>query len=184
MLCWISRELKYVRSTAVFGFWIKTYIICHSGQIIVNSLPWNKAILGWFLLLTMISVRNSEVVMKFAQIITFRQMGLNPHHDAVWSSVHFSLFWDLTCHTKTSRRPDYHPGVFIKMMLPAKQNQNFFIKKAWFGFMSFSLAFFAALWWRVQRKVHPVASRTYASSNEGSSRSINVMCKFQRRFIA
>jgi hypothetical protein len=47
--------------------------------------------------------------------------------------------------TQISRRPDYRPGVFIKMIVSPKRNQNF-IKKAWFGFMSFSLAFFAALW--------------------------------------
>jgi len=47
--------------------------------------------------------------------------------------------------SKTTRWPDYRPGVFIKMIVSPKRNQNFFIKKSWFGFMSFSLAFFAAL---------------------------------------
>ena len=42
---------------------LKTINIHESGQSYKNSLSWNKAILGWFLLLTMIPVReNSEVV--------------------------------------------------------------------------------------------------------------------------
>ena len=37
-----------------------------------NSLTWNKAISGWFPLLTMIPVReNSEVVIKFTQIYIY-----------------------------------------------------------------------------------------------------------------
>ena len=67
-------------------------------------------------------------------------------------SLCLALRWHLQRATKVKQSlkqpagPITVPGVFIKMIVSPKRNQNFFIKKSWFGFMSFSLAFFAALW--------------------------------------
>jgi hypothetical protein len=63
-----------------------------------------------------------------------------------------------------TRRPDYRSGVFIKMIVSPTRNQNFFIKNH--GLVSCHSAW------------HFLLLCGLGIYNEGSSRSINVMCKF------
>ena len=62
------------------------HVICHDIWVNYNiSLTWNKAILGWFLLLTMIPVReNSEVVIIYPNMYTYMYIYTYVESPTIW----------------------------------------------------------------------------------------------------
>ena len=72
------------------------HVICHDIWVNYNiSLTWNKAILGWFLLLTMIPVReNSEVVIIYPNDMPYVTTSLYylPRPENSWTNIYIYIY--------------------------------------------------------------------------------------------